>query len=111
MSESVAKKLGRRIKALRQARGLTQAEAAERSGYDPVTISRFERGEYAPSVEALEALGCAIDAPIEAFFHFEDTGPSAAELRAELIAEIVSIHDSLQLAELLKAVRKVKAKG
>ena len=37
--------LGRRFARVRKARGLTQAEAAERAGVDRTTVSRAERGD------------------------------------------------------------------
>jgi hypothetical protein len=44
------------VAALRGALGLTQAQLGERLGVDPMTVSRWERGELRPSAEPLAAL-------------------------------------------------------
>lgn len=53
--------IGSRIKALRQARSLTQAQVAEAAGIDPSFYGQIERGANVPSVRTLlsvaEALG------------------------------------------------------
>lgn len=47
--------LGQRLAALRKERGLTQTEAAERSGLSRPTLSRAERGEN-PTLQTLVRL-------------------------------------------------------
>ena len=41
----ILQELGRRLRQLRMARGLTQAQAANQAGLDRTTVSRAERGE------------------------------------------------------------------
>lgn len=41
----ILREIGRRLEALREARGLTQTEAAERAGIGRNTLYRVERGE------------------------------------------------------------------
>ena len=61
--------LGNRIREARDARGLTQAELAERIGVSRKTVNTVENGVFVPStVVALKlagALGCAVE---ELFF-------------------------------------------
>lgn len=61
--------LGNRIREARDARGLTQAELAERIGVSRKTVNTVENGVFIPStVVALKlagALGCAVE---ELFF-------------------------------------------
>lgn len=47
---------GRRLRKLREARGLSQAQLAELSGIDRGDISRFEAGKFNISFEALERI-------------------------------------------------------
>jgi putative transcriptional regulator len=57
--------LGNRIRAAREARGLTQAELAARVGVSRKTVNTVENGVFVPStVIALKlagALGCAVE--------------------------------------------------
>jgi len=109
MAGTTAQRLGKRIKALRQAKGLTQVELAEAAGYDPITISRFERGEYAPGLETLETLSHVFDTPVSEFFTSESDEESVARLRHSLCDEVYSTDDLATLKSMLKAVRKIKS--
>lgn len=50
------KKVGERIKELRNKMGLTQAELAERSGFTPQTVSNWEGGTREPDIDTLVKL-------------------------------------------------------
>lgn len=52
--------IGRRIRRIRELRGLTQAQLAEAAGLQPVSISRLEAGERAVSVANLARLADAL---------------------------------------------------
>ena len=56
---------GRRIASLRALHGMGQNDLAKAIGVAQCTVSRWERGEKAPSIRALpaiaEALGCAVE--------------------------------------------------
>lgn len=60
--------LAKAIKKFRVAKGITQAELANRSGFDPKTISRFETGEYVPTVEAVYKFAEILGVPVKEFF-------------------------------------------
>lgn len=45
--------IGRRLQQARVARGLSQAELAERIAIEPVTLSRYETGARGPSITTL----------------------------------------------------------
>jgi transcriptional regulator with XRE-family HTH domain len=47
---------GQKLAAARQAKGLTQQQAAQVAGVDVASISRIERGEVEPSLDRLKAL-------------------------------------------------------
>ncbi len=53
-------KLGARLKSLRQAAGLTQAELARRTGIHRPNIARVEAGRHTPSLDTLTRLAAAI---------------------------------------------------
>lgn len=53
-------RLGQRLRALRMAAGLTQAELARRTGIHRPNIARVEAGRHTPSLETLARLAAAI---------------------------------------------------
>ena len=58
--KQLREQLGRELRKARLARGLTQADVAERVDTDPETISRFERGATLPSLTRLLDLAEAL---------------------------------------------------
>lgn len=54
---------GRRLRALRRERGLTQMQLADVCGIDNKTISRAENGRYAISIDQVARLARALDVP------------------------------------------------
>jgi DNA-binding XRE family transcriptional regulator len=56
-------RLGQRIRTLRLAAGLTQAELARRTGIHRPNIARVEAGRHTPSLETLARLASAIGVP------------------------------------------------
>jgi putative transcriptional regulator len=61
-----------RVRKLREAAGLTQAELAERVGATRQTIIAVEAEKYAPSLELAFRLARAFRVPFETVFHYED---------------------------------------
>ncbi|CCQ72771.1 helix-turn-helix domain-containing protein [Magnetospira sp. QH-2] len=68
MTESLGIQLGRRLKELREARGLTQVQLAELLGKSVETISNFERGKTLPSLVTLEQVAGRLNVNILDFF-------------------------------------------
>jgi transcriptional regulator with XRE-family HTH domain len=67
--ESLSKRLGYRIKKLRQFHtDLTQYAFAEQCGFTQAYMSRLERGVANPSLHALETVASALNVPIEQLF-------------------------------------------
>ncbi len=60
--EKVYREIGARIRALRQALRLTQAEVAEKIGIDSSFYGQIERGANAPSLKTLFAIAAALGA-------------------------------------------------
>jgi len=60
--------LGRRLKELREQRGLTQRGLARESGLEHNTLSRIEQGHYQPSADTIRKLADGLDVPPGALF-------------------------------------------
>lgn len=58
---NIRRSLVREYAYLRKLKGLTQAEVAKRAGIARTNISRFESGEYNPTLEMLVKLAAAMD--------------------------------------------------
>lgn len=79
----IGAKLGKRIKELRKAKGLTQENLAELIDVEPVTISRIERGVRFPQKENLELIAEKLDVKIKDLFDF-----SHCDDKKKLLADI-----------------------
>lgn len=60
--------IGARIKAFREARGMTQLRLAQILGKSVETISNFERGKVVTSILTLSAVARALEVPLGHFF-------------------------------------------
>lgn len=60
--------IGRRVRRVRQASGLSQRQVAERAGVGASYMSRIENGRTAPSTRLLEKLARALDVDVLDFF-------------------------------------------
>ena len=61
-----------RVRKLREAAGLTQADLADRVGATRQTIIAVEAEKYAPSLELAFRLAKAFRMPFESVFQYED---------------------------------------
>ena len=68
MQNNVRSSVGREYAYLRKLKGLTQAEVAKRAGISRTNVSRFESGEYNPSLEMLVKLAAAMDLDVSVTF-------------------------------------------
>jgi transcriptional regulator with XRE-family HTH domain len=68
MPMQLGEQIGRRIKSLREAKGLTQAQVADRLRKSVETISNFERGKTLTSVVTLGQLARVLNVRIADFF-------------------------------------------
>lgn len=62
------RRVGYRIRALREDRGLSQEDLGELSGLDRKTINRLERALRSPNVDQLVVISKALDVPTGALF-------------------------------------------
>lgn len=70
--KSVKELFGLRLRELRRAKGLSQAEIAEMINVDSKHVSRLETGKTFPYPETLEMLAKALNVPVKEFFEFGD---------------------------------------
>lgn len=66
---SEVEQLGRKVRAVREARGMTQEDLAHRSGLSSVQISRIERGRREIRITTLLQLLRALDVSPEELLH------------------------------------------
>ena len=65
-------RVSNRVRALREAAGMTQAELAERVNASRQTIIAIEAEKYAPSLELAFRLAHCLDATFEEVFSYAD---------------------------------------
>jgi len=71
--------IGRRIKQLRERKGLSQGDIEAVSGMLRAYISRVEHGHTVPSLETLERFAVALDVPLyQLFYEGKDAPPGAS---------------------------------
>ncbi len=68
------KRLGKRLRELREERGLTQEQAAEMIGVHPKSMPRIEGGTANPTVATLVAASVAYKVPLRDLFPEEEQG-------------------------------------
>jgi DNA-binding XRE family transcriptional regulator len=71
-------RIGQRLRALRLAAGLTQAELARRTGIHRPNIARVEAGRHTPSIETLARIAAAMGVPTSRVLDAGSPDPSGA---------------------------------
>jgi transcriptional regulator with XRE-family HTH domain len=84
MSDRIGIRLGRRIKQLREARGLTQAAFAQVSRKSVETISNFERGKTTPSLHTLSQLAKLLNVEMADFFDAQGLKPNTSAVNPQI---------------------------
>lgn len=89
--------IGTRLRAVREARGMSQRELATRAGLTNGTISMIEKNKTSPSVASLKSLLDALPMTLSEFFaEVEKTGPPryfyAASEFTELNPQDIGLH-------------------
>ena len=94
--------LGRHIKSLRRARGMTQEVLSERSGLSPDSIRRLEQGSFSPSLTTLQKLCRGLGLELSTFFEAIELGVrnEQRELR-----DLLSMRSPRELELVAKLVR------
>lgn len=93
MNNDIGKRVGHRLKQLREARGLTQAQLATLSGKSVESISNFERGKVVTSLATLDQLARLLDVQLRDFF--ENTpvtmAPSSMSASAQAVVNALRL--------------------
>ena len=107
-AECLKKDFGKRIKALRTARKLSQAELAELVGVEALAISRIENGDHFVKAETLEALKNAFNISYTELFDFDSKEQEDGRIKT-LIAHCKDMDDKAFECFLLcvKAYKKI----
>ena len=104
---ALGKAVGLRVRALRQKRGLSQEELAERINRSLHAVSSIERGRTLPNFTTLERLSQVLEVPVRQYF---DHQPDASDnpRRARLMSELFNAARELTDADLELALEQVK---
>jgi transcriptional regulator with XRE-family HTH domain len=101
-----AKLFGRRLKILRKARNLNQAELAEKVGIETKYLSNIETGRRSPSFEKTVALAKALDVPMSALFSFDHDEADPKILRKRIDSTLAR-STAQQLKQIYRHIRDV----
>lgn len=99
---SIKKQLGLKIKRMRQKRGYTQEQLAERIGIATRTLSGIEIGENFVTAETLEKVLDILDVTGSELFAFDHLKP-----RQELVDEIISDLQEIKDREKIETIYKI----
>jgi transcriptional regulator with XRE-family HTH domain len=101
-------RLGTRVRQLRRAKRLTQAQLAARAGISAKTVGEVERGEANPTLSLLEDICSALAVDVGLLFDAADT-PSAYIMTPrdlQTVREAVQALDTLFRSELGSRTRR-----
>jgi transcriptional regulator with XRE-family HTH domain len=85
--KDVRKMMGKQIKTLRQARGMSQEKLSERISINSKYLSAIERGKANPTLAVLTKLADSLKVGVPDLFNYELESKELAQLVAGLIAE------------------------
>jgi XRE family transcriptional regulator, regulator of sulfur utilization len=75
--------LGARVRALREAEGLSLRDLSERSGVSAPMLSQVERGETSPTVAVAERIAAGLDLRLSQLLRLDEGGGAVAIVRAQ----------------------------
>lgn len=101
---NIKRQLGSKIKRLRQKRGFTQEQLAEKIQIAPRTLSGIENGENFVTAETLEKVFSALEITGTELFAFDHLKPQE-ELIDEIVSDLHSIKDREKIETIYKIVK------
>lgn len=97
--------VGRRVRALRIARRMSQTKLADRLQITFQQVQKYEKGSNRISAGRLQGIADALGVPVSFFFSSEDSGVKAIPENMESVFEFMNSAKSLQL---LKSFSEIK---
>jgi transcriptional regulator with XRE-family HTH domain len=82
---------GDKLRALRLARGLTQAELAHRAHVRERQIIRWENAQHVPRADAVARLARVLKTPVASLFSDEEEDDEESELAAALVQTLTAL--------------------
>jgi transcriptional regulator with XRE-family HTH domain len=73
--------IGKRLRALREEKNLSQGQIEKRTGLLRCYISRVEHGHTVPSIETLEKMSRALEVPLYQLFHDGQNPPALPKVK------------------------------
>lgn len=98
--------IGKRIRAIRTAKGLTQAALAEASGVEPSNISHIERAATKLSLPTLVSIANALDATLDELVY--DSLSKSAHISIQSIDALLSDCTAAELNAISEVVKTTK---
>ncbi len=98
------KQFGEHLRALRKARGLSQAQLGELASLNDKYLGEVERGEGNPSLEVLMRLAKALDVDLAVLVGDEVTRQTREQLCAEVVRRVGGLPDD-ELRTLVRILR------
>jgi transcriptional regulator with XRE-family HTH domain len=102
--------IGDRLRALREAKHLSQADIESRCGLVPPYLSRVENGHTIPSVETLEKWAHALEVPLYQLFYEGEEPPNLPELPKPKSSDGIAWGSAGKDARYLGKLRRLLAK-
>lgn len=87
--------VGKRIKQIRESKGIKQVELAEMINIEPTNLSKIEKGVHLPKEDNINKITKALNIEIKDLFDFKHIKP-----RDELLDEINGILSNLKTEEI-----------
>ena len=104
----MSEKFQDRLRKIRQDRGLSQSDLAQRAGFQPSAISHFETGTRAPSFDNLRKLADAVEVSIDFLLGRQTENTSAGPVAEQLYRDFDKLSSSDQ--ETVAGMAKMLAK-
>ena len=103
---------GKMLKNMRENRGLSQSELAEKAGFQPSAISHFETGRRNPSFDNLRKLADMLNTSIDSLLGRESVSEGAGPVVEKLFRDFshISSEDQENLAEFASMLAKKNKK-
>jgi len=99
--------IGEHLRALREAKKLSQGDIQKRTGLVRSYVSRVENGHTVPSVETLEKWARALEVPLYQLFYEGEEPPKLGHLPKRVTADEIAWGASGRHASLLRKFRRL----